>query len=123
MSSFFPILCTPDQHSLIASYSMRFQKMIMFYAFIQKHFSDDLTRVDSVFPDRIIFYYPSKSGVNGAFRVVRDMNHHYTYDISNHDLEVARLICIDEKKRIELRFGQKTSDIPRDHLQQRGNYV
>jgi hypothetical protein len=94
--------------------------MIVFYAILQKHFSDDLTRVDSVFPDRIIFYYPSKSGVNGAARIIRDMNHHYTYDFDNHDLKVCQGICIDEKKRIELRWCNSTSDIPRDHLQQRG---
>lgn len=121
-SMFNTILCTPEQAQIISALPIRFQRMITWYSIVLKYFSDDLTRIDQVLDGRVIFYYPSKSGVNGAFDIVQQMNYRYVYDLENHDLEVCRLICIDEKKRVELRWVNATSHLPVDYLKQRGNY-
>jgi hypothetical protein len=117
------ILCTPEQAQIISALPLRFQRMITWYSICLKYHSDDLTRIDQVLDGRVIFYYPTKSGVNGAFDIVHQMNNRYTYDFGNYDFEVCRLICIDEKKRIELRYCDRSTHVPRDYLQQRGNYV
>lgn len=120
---FNAILCTQEQAQIISALPIRFQRMIQWYSICLNYHCDDLTRIDQVLDGRVIFYYPTKSGVNGAFDIVHQMNNRYTYDFSNYDFEVARLICIDDKKRIELRYCDRSTHVPRDYLQQRGNYA
>lgn len=116
------ILCTPDQAQIISALPIRFQRMIQWYSICLKFHSDDLTRIDQVLDGRIILYYPTKSGVNGAIDIVEQMNNRYTYDFDNHDFEVARLICVDDKKRIEFRYCDSSTHLSREYLKQRGHY-
>lgn len=117
------ILCTPEQAQLISALPIRFQRMITWYSICLKFHSDDLTRIDQVLDGRVIFYYPTKSGVNGAFDIVHQMNCRYVYDFDNHDFEVCKLLLIGDKKRIMMRYCDRTTHLPKDYLQQRGNYV
>lgn len=123
MFDFHAILCSKDQQRLIASYPIRFQRMLIWYSIELKFFSDDLTCIDEVHPNQVILFYPTKSGVNGAMDMVEAMNHRFTYDFDNHDFEVAQLICIGEKKRIQLRWCDRSTHLSRDYLKQRGKYV
>lgn len=118
-----PLLCTTEQSQIISALPIRFQRMITWYCICLKYHCDDLTRIDQVLDGRVIFFYPSKSGVNGAFDIIEQMNRRYTYDFDNNDFEVCRAICLDEKKRIELRWCNATSHLSKDYLQQRGNYA
>lgn len=118
-----PILCTPEQSQLISSLPIRFQRVILWFSICLKFHSDDIARIDQVLDRRIIFFYPSKSGVNGAFDIVDQMNKRYIYDFDKNDFPVCRLICLDDKKRIELRWCDATTYLPKDYLKQRGDYV
>lgn len=120
---FNTILCTPDQAQIISALPIRFQRMITWYSIVLKYFSDDLTRIDQVLDGRVIFYYPTKSGINGAFDIVHQMNNRYTYDFDSHDLNVCELLSIGEKKRIMLRWCDRTTHVPRDYLQEKGKYA
>lgn len=112
------LLCTPEQAQIISALPIRFQRMIQWYTICLKFHSDDLTRVDQVLNGHILFYYPTKSGVNGAIDIVQQMNYRYTYDPDNHELDVAQLICIGEKKRIQLRWCDRSTHLNRYYLKQ-----
>lgn len=118
-----PILCTPEQAQIISALPIRFQRMIQWYSICLKFHSDDLTRIDQILDGQVIFYYPTKSGVNGAFDIVREMNHRYTYDPDNHDFEVCKLLALGEKKRIMLRYCHQTTHLARDYLQRRNDEI
>lgn len=120
---FSPILCTPEQSQIISALPIRFQRMITWYAICLKFHSDDLTRVDQVLDGQVIFYYPTKSGVNGALDIVEQMNHRYCYDFGNQDYDVCKLLAIGEKKRIMLRFCNNTTYLPRKYLEEKEKHV
>lgn len=118
-----PILCTPEQSQIISALPIRFQRMIQWYAICLKFHSDDLTRVDQVLDGQVIFYYPTKSGVNGAFDIVHQMNCRYVYDFDANDHEVCKILLLGEKERIQLRYCDRSTHLPLDYLKQRGEYA
>lgn len=120
---FNTVLCTPEQAQIISALPIRFQRMITWYSICLKFHSDDLTRIDQVLDGQIIFYYPSKSGVNGAFDIVQQMNHRYIYNYDAGDYEVCKLLCLGEKKRIQLRYCDRSTHLPLDYLKQKETYV
>ncbi len=117
------ILCTPEQAQIISSLPLRFQRMITWYSICLKYHSDDLTRVDQVLDGQVIFFYPTKSGINGAIDIVHQMNQRYTFNIEADDFEVCKLLSIGEKKRIMLRWVNNTTHVNRDYLLKRGTYA
>lgn len=117
-SMFNPILCTPEQHQIISALPIRFQRIITWYSIALKFHCDDLTRIDQVLDGQILFYYPSKSGVNGALFIAEHMNDLYTYDHDNHEDWVCKILPLEDKKRILLRWCNNTSHLPRKYQEE-----
>lgn len=120
---FNTLLCTAKQAEIITALPIRVQRMITWYTICLQYHSDDLSRVDKVLDGQIIFYYPTKSGVNGAIDIVEQMNNRYTFNIEAHDFEVCKLLYLGKKKRIMLRWVNNTTHINKNYLLKRGNYA
>lgn len=110
------LVCNDISQKAIPALPLRFQKMIKTYSFLSGHFLDDMVTVLDVFADCVYFSYPTKSGVNGAWFLVKHMNELYTYDFDNHDLEVAKITMLGNRKVIQLRYNNNTSHLPKDQL-------
>ena len=116
MTDFSAILCSRDQQRIIAALPIRFQRMIVWAGICLRYHADDLLCIDEVYGDCIYIMYPTKSGINGAIDLVEQMNFRYTYDFDNHDMDVAELSCVGDKKRIKLRWCNNTVQLSKSYL-------
>jgi hypothetical protein len=112
------LVCNDISQKAIPALPIRFQKMIQTYCFLSEHFLDDMVTILDVFSDCIYFAYPTKSGMNGTWFLVKHMNELYTYDLDNHKLEVAKIDILANRKVIKLSYCNNTSHLPKDYLRQ-----
>lgn len=116
------LVCSEFSLKAYSALTIRFKKMVEYYAFCSDHFLDDSCVINEVFSDKIYFQFPTKSGQNGAMRLKELLNYAYIYNPDG-EHEVLREIPISGKKVLELRYCNNTSHLTLDYIKQREKYV
>lgn len=106
------ILCEAEYQDVIVNYPLLFQKMVQDYLHTSQDFLNDVVVVHSADKDSVRFFYPKKSGFNGAEFLLDQINSRWHYDPDNHEFDVLsrvprseeELNSFDYKALLELRF-------------------
>ena len=101
------ILCEAKYQDVIVNYPLLFQKMVQDYLHTSQDFLNDIVVVHSSDKDSVRFFYPKKSGFNGADFLLDQINSRWHLDPDNHEFDV--LVKVDNQSLkvdnvLELRF-------------------